>query len=74
MKGFVEASLLTEFGGPELSVGEIGRLIQLMKKERCEEMVFAGSLKRPDQTFAACLAEDDFAAMCRIDCGVCGAA
>jgi DUF1009 family protein len=48
LKGFVDASLLTEFGGPELSVGEIGRLIQLRKNERCEEMVFAGSLKRPD--------------------------
>ncbi len=48
LKGFAEASLLEEFDGPELSVGEIGRLIQLMKKEGCEEMVFAGWLKRPD--------------------------
>ena len=48
LPGFAEASLLEEFDGPELSVGEIGRLIQLMKKEGCEEMVFAGSLKRPD--------------------------
>lgn len=48
LKGFAEASLLEEYGGPELSVGELGRLIQLMKKEGCEEMVFAGWLKRPD--------------------------
>lgn len=48
LKGFVEQALLADFGGPELSVGELGRLIQLMKKEGCEEMVFAGSLKRPD--------------------------
>lgn len=48
LKGFVDQALLTEFGGPELSVGELGRLIQLMKKEGCEEMVFAGWLKRPD--------------------------
>lgn len=48
LKGFVEQQLLADFGGPELSVGELGRLIQLMKKEGCEEMVFAGSLKRPD--------------------------
>lgn len=48
LKGFAEASLLQEFDGPELSVGELGRLIQLMKKEGCEEMVFAGWLKRPD--------------------------
>jgi DUF1009 family protein len=48
LKGFVEQALLADFGGPELSVGELGRLIQLMKKEGCEEMVFAGSLRRPD--------------------------
>jgi DUF1009 family protein len=48
LKGFVDQGLLAEFGGPELSVGELGRLIQLMKKEGCEEMVFAGWLKRPD--------------------------
>ncbi len=48
LKGFAEASLLEEYDGPELSVGELGRLIQLMKKEGCEEMVFAGWLKRPD--------------------------
>lgn len=48
LKGFVEQALLQEFNGPELSVGELGRLIQLMKKEGCEEMVFAGWLKRPD--------------------------
>ncbi|MFT3726140.1 MAG: UDP-2,3-diacylglucosamine diphosphatase LpxI [Hyphomonadaceae bacterium] len=48
LKGFAEPSLLAEYNGPELSVGELGRLIQLMKKEGCEEMVFAGWLKRPD--------------------------
>ena len=48
LKGFAEAALLEEYSGPELSVGELGRLIQLMKKEGCEEMVFAGWLKRPD--------------------------
>ncbi len=48
LKGFVEQALLADFGGQELSVGELGRLIQLMKKEGCEEMVFAGWLKRPD--------------------------
>jgi hypothetical protein len=48
LKGFADAGLLAEFDGPELSVGELGKLIQLMKREGCEEMVFAGSLKRPD--------------------------
>jgi DUF1009 family protein len=48
LKGFVEASLLADFGGVELSIGQLGKLIQLMRKEGCEEMVFAGSIKRPD--------------------------
>lgn len=48
LKGFVDPALQAEFGGPEVSVGELGRLIQLMKTEGCEEMVFAGWLKRPD--------------------------
>ena len=48
LKGFAEASLLEEYNGPELSVGELGKLIQLMRREGCEEMVFAGWLKRPD--------------------------
>ncbi len=48
LRGFVDQGLLAEFGGPELSVGELGRLIRLMKEEGCEEMVFAGWLKRPD--------------------------
>lgn len=48
LKGFAETSLVEEFEGAELSVGELGKLIQLMRREGCEEMVFAGSLKRPD--------------------------
>lgn len=48
LRGFVEQALLADFNGHELSVGELGRLIQLMKSEGCEEMVFAGWLKRPD--------------------------
>jgi len=48
LKGFVDPALVAEYNGPELSVGELGRLMQLMRKEGCEEMVFAGSLKRPD--------------------------
>lgn len=48
LKGFVEQDLVAQYNGHELSVGELGRLIQLMKKEGCEEMVFAGWLKRPD--------------------------
>lgn len=48
LKGFVDSALVADYGGVELSVGQLGKLIQLMRKEGCEEMVFAGSLKRPD--------------------------
>jgi len=48
LKGFVDAGLVQEFDGVELSVGQLGKLMQLMRKEGCQEMVFAGSLKRPD--------------------------
>jgi len=48
LKGFAEASLISEFAGVELSVGELGKLMQLMRREGCEEMVFAGTVKRPD--------------------------
>lgn len=48
LRGFVDEALMAEYGGPEVSVGELGRLMQLMRKAGCEEMVFAGSLKRPD--------------------------
>ncbi len=48
LKGFVDPGLVEEFDGVELSVGQLGKLMQLMRKEGCEEMVFAGSLKRPD--------------------------
>lgn len=48
LKGFVDAALLSEFEGVELSIGQLGTLMQLMRKEGCEEMVFAGYVKRPD--------------------------
>lgn len=51
LKGFVDPALVSEFGGAELSIGQLGKLMQLMRQEGCEEMVFAGSVKRPD--FAA---------------------
>jgi DUF1009 family protein len=47
-QGFADDGFVSEFGGVQLSVGQLGKLIQLMRKEGCEEMVFAGWLKRPD--------------------------
>jgi hypothetical protein len=48
LRGFVDSSLVDAYAGVEMSVGELGRLMQLMRKEGCEEMVFAGWLRRPD--------------------------
>ncbi|OYX50333.1 MAG: UDP-2,3-diacylglucosamine pyrophosphatase [Alphaproteobacteria bacterium 32-64-14] len=48
LKGFADPALVAEFDGIELSVGQLGKLMQVMRKEGCEEMVFAGAIKRPD--------------------------
>lgn len=45
--GFVEPEL-DEFEGEVVSVGEIGRQIKLFKAADCDEIVFAGIVKRPD--------------------------
>lgn len=48
LSGFADEKLVSEFAGVQLSVGQLGKLIQLMRQEGCEEMVFAGTIKRPD--------------------------
>ena len=48
LKGFADPALIAEFDGIELSVGQLGKLMQVMRQEGCEEMVFAGAIKRPD--------------------------
>lgn len=48
LRGFADPALIAEIGGVEVSMGEIGRAIDLLKQAACEEMVFAGSMKRPD--------------------------
>jgi UDP-2,3-diacylglucosamine hydrolase len=48
LKGFASPDLVKEFGGAEAAMGEIGKGIRLLKNARCEEIVFAGAIKRPD--------------------------
>lgn len=50
LRHFVDASLAAEFGGTEVALGEIGRAMQVLKDAGCEEIVFAGTVRRPDMT------------------------
>ena len=47
LDGFVEPKL-DEFDGDIVGIGEIGKHIKLLKAAGCEEVVFAGIVKRPD--------------------------
>jgi UDP-2,3-diacylglucosamine hydrolase len=46
--GFVDPQLLLDFPGAQVSIGEIGRQMDLLRREGCAELVFAGVVKRPD--------------------------
>ncbi len=48
LKGFADPGLASEFGGAEAAMGEIGKGIRLIKEAGCGEVVFAGTVKRPD--------------------------
>ena len=45
--GFVEPKL-DGFDGEIVGIGEIGKQLKLLKAAGCEELVFAGIVKRPD--------------------------
>lgn len=47
LAGFVERQL-SEFEGEIVGIGEVGRQIKLLKSANCEDVVFAGIVKRPD--------------------------
>lgn len=47
LKGFVEPAL-EGFPGETVGVGEIGRVFSLLTKAGCEEVTFAGIVKRPN--------------------------
>jgi DUF1009 family protein len=48
LAGFADPGLQQKFGGAEAAMGEIGKGIRLLKEAGCEEIVFAGTIKRPD--------------------------
>jgi UDP-2,3-diacylglucosamine hydrolase len=48
LRGFADPALASEFPGAEIALGEIGRGISLLKGAGCDELVFAGWVKRPD--------------------------
>ncbi|MEM8921359.1 MAG: DUF1009 domain-containing protein, partial [Pseudomonadota bacterium] len=48
VQGFVEDKLLNAFPSERISIGEIGKQMELLKRERCEDVVFAGVVRRPD--------------------------
>jgi DUF1009 family protein len=48
LRGFAIPDLARSFAGAEAALGEVGKGIRLLKEARCEEIVFAGTVKRPD--------------------------
>jgi DUF1009 family protein len=48
LKGFADPQLAATFSGAEAAMGEVGKGIRLIKDAGCEEVVFAGAVKRPD--------------------------
>jgi DUF1009 family protein len=49
LRGFADPALPAEFGGGEAPMGEIGKGIRLLKKAGCEDVVFAGTITRPEK-------------------------
>ncbi len=48
LRGFADLALASEYPGAEIAMGEIGRGISLLRGAGCDELVFAGTVKRPD--------------------------
>lgn len=48
LKGFVDSELVAAFDGAQAAMGEVGKGINLLQDAGCEEVVFAGTVKRPD--------------------------
>ncbi|WP_300378817.1 LpxI family protein [Henriciella sp.] len=49
LSGFEEKALV-EFPGETIGMGQVGRLVRRLKQEKCDEVVFAGIVKRPNFT------------------------
>jgi DUF1009 family protein len=48
LKGFADPGLTAEFDGAEAAMGQLGKGLKLLKNAGCEEVAFAGTVKRPD--------------------------
>jgi DUF1009 family protein len=48
LKGFAYPGLYREFDFAEAAMGEIGKAIKILKDAGCEDVVFAGTVSRPD--------------------------
>jgi DUF1009 family protein len=48
LKGFADPGLAAEFEGAEAAMGQLGKGLKLLKDAGCEEVAFAGTVKRPD--------------------------
>jgi DUF1009 family protein len=47
LKGFCDPALVTRYQHHWIPVGQFGRLLKLMRSERCRDLVFIGTLVRP---------------------------
>ncbi|MEZ5939114.1 MAG: UDP-2,3-diacylglucosamine diphosphatase LpxI [Hyphomonadaceae bacterium] len=48
LAGFADAEDYRSYDGADVSIGEIGRLIELLRESGCTDVVFAGIVSRPD--------------------------
>jgi UDP-2,3-diacylglucosamine hydrolase len=48
LKGFAQPGLAADFDGAEAAMGQLGKGLKLLKDAGCEEIAFAGTVKRPD--------------------------
>jgi UDP-2,3-diacylglucosamine hydrolase len=48
LKGFADAELAQRFESAEAGLGEVGKAMKLLKEAGCAEIVFGGTIKRPD--------------------------
>jgi DUF1009 family protein len=48
LRGFASPDLLASYPGAEAAMGEIGKAIKLFREAGCSELVFAGTVTKPD--------------------------
>lgn len=48
LNGSADPALIDQYGGADISIGEIGKQMDSLKAAGCNEVVFAGVVRRPD--------------------------